>query len=690
MLNKVNPGKAGKSGYVLLLLVTICILLPRTLHAQSNDQRQLDSLLGRLTEAKEDTNKVKLLIDILFVYVYYKGEEGLQYEMPALRLAEKLGWQKGIYYVKLNSGRIYWRLNKFDEALKNHFASLTIAEKLNDKKKILESLTFIGQDYADHSNYPEALKYFTKALAIAREKGDLFETANTYNFIAWVNEQQGNYPEATKNTFAALKISQQLGNEYQTAILMSNIANDYRALGNDSMALLYLDSSIAPKKKVNDLINLSESYIGIGSIHQQHKNYSEALKYFELSLKTGKEINDIQVITKSYSHIAGLFVARGNDAEALKNYLLAVESLKSLLDYRTAAELYIDIGACYTRLKQYEQAKKYFDDAFALSKKIQSESVDNRYYESVELLDSATGNWKNAYVNYKNSVRLGNKLYNDENTKKIMQTTMQYEFDKKEAAAKAEQEKKDILQRTIRNSIAATLAGALVFLIVVYRQRNKISKARRRSDELLLNILPGEVAEELKEKGSADAKHFDEVTVMFTDFKGFTQISEKLSPAELVAEIDYCFKAFDNIITQRTIEKIKTIGDAYMCAGGLPVANTTNAIDVVNAAMEIQQFMKQHLQQRKNEGKEVFEIRIGIHTGPVVAGIVGVKKFAYDIWGDTVNIASRMESSGEAGKINISGSTYNLVKDKFSCTHRGKIQAKNKGEIDMYFVETVL
>jgi len=125
-----------------------------------------------------------------------------------------------------------------------------------------------------------------------------------------------------------------------------------------------------------------------------------------------------------------------------------------------------------------------------------------------------------------------------------------------------------------------------------------------------------------------------------------------------------------------------------MCAGGLPVTNKTNATDVVSAAMEIQEFMRRHLQQRKSENKEPFEIRIGIHTGPVVAGIVGVKKFAYDIWGDTVNLAARMESSGQEGKVNISGPTYELVKAKFNCSHRGKIQAKNKGEIDMYFVES--
>ena len=221
----------------------------------------------------------------------------------------------------------------------------------------------------------------------------------------------------------------------------------------------------------------------------------------------------------------------------------------------------------------------------------------------------------------------------------------------------------------------------------VQERTRELRIEKQKSDDLLLNILPEEVANELKEKGSADAKQFEMVTVMFTDFKGFTQISEKLSPSQLVEEIHICFKAFDAIIAKHNIEKIKTIGDAYMCAGGLPVSNETHAIDVVKAAIEIRQFMQEHVAQKKLANQEVFEIRIGIHTGPVVAGIVGIRKFAYDIWGDTVNIASRLESSGEAGKINISGGTYEYVKDKFVCTHRGKIEAKNKGQIDMYFVE---
>ncbi|MBK9249818.1 MAG: hypothetical protein IPM69_17360 [Ignavibacteria bacterium] len=233
----------------------------------------------------------------------------------------------------------------------------------------------------------------------------------------------------------------------------------------------------------------------------------------------------------------------------------------------------------------------------------------------------------------------------------------------------------------------------LLFSSIVYRQRNKVKKEKtnverekQRSDELLLNILPANVAEELKSTGTASAKHFDHVTVLFTDFISFTTVSQQLGAQELVDELHACFKGFDEIITKYNIEKIKTIGDAYLAVCGLPLADEKHAENVVRAALEIREFMKQR---RENFGAKTFEIRIGINSGSVVAGIVGVKKFAYDIWGDTVNTAARMEQNSEAGKINISETTYALVKDRFSCEYRGELDAKNKGKLAMYFVEKI-
>ena len=227
---------------------------------------------------------------------------------------------------------------------------------------------------------------------------------------------------------------------------------------------------------------------------------------------------------------------------------------------------------------------------------------------------------------------------------------------------------------------------ACIFIVFDLNQ-SKLKKEKRKSDELLLNILPFTTAQELKETGKTHPISYESVTVMFTDFKGFTQIAEHLSPEEVIAELHNCFKEFDLIAKQHGLEKIKTIGDAYMCVGGLPITNKTHPTDVIRAALAMQKFIDTWKQEHIARNKPVWDVRIGIHTGKVVAGVVGVSKFSYDIWGDTVNLASRMESSGAPGEINISEDTYSLVKNHFKCTARGKIAAKNKGEIEMYFVQ---
>ena len=223
----------------------------------------------------------------------------------------------------------------------------------------------------------------------------------------------------------------------------------------------------------------------------------------------------------------------------------------------------------------------------------------------------------------------------------------------------------------------------------IEKQKEIIEAAKLQSDSLLLNILPGEIADELKKFGKSYARKHDQVSVLFADIKGFTSIAEKLTPVKLVTQLDEVFGAFDNIIAKHGMEKIKTIGDAYMCACGLPLADNENAIKSVNAALDMQQFIKGFGAANKIQNLPVFEIRIGIHTGPLVAGVVGLKKFAYDIWGDAVNLASQMEQHSEPGKVNISGETYALVKNSFNCTYRGKIETKSKGEVDMYFVDSV-
>ncbi len=228
------------------------------------------------------------------------------------------------------------------------------------------------------------------------------------------------------------------------------------------------------------------------------------------------------------------------------------------------------------------------------------------------------------------------------------------------------------------------LTGILIFIL----SRN-LNIERKKSDNLLLNILPEPIAEELKQNDRVVPKRFDSVTVLFTDMAGFTKIAETMTPEELVGELHYFFAEFDKIASKYRIEKIKTIGDAYMAVGGLPEPNHTHAMDAVLCGLEFQEFMRQHKEERLKAGLPTWELRLGIHTGSVVAGVIGTEKFAYDIWGDTVNVASRMESSGIPGEVNVSKDTFHLVRDHFIFESRGLIKAKNKGEIEMFLVKGI-
>lgn len=266
------------------------------------------------------------------------------------------------------------------------------------------------------------------------------------------------------------------------------------------------------------------------------------------------------------------------------------------------------------------------------------------------------------------------------------------------AEAQLAQERGDYL----RNILALVAAFVLVLAGLFYfrfrakkRAANELSEKntlieaeKKRSDNLLLNILPPAIAQELKTRNKVAARKYDQATVMFTDFIGFTRVAEQLSPEMLVEELDFCFSNFDRIISKYRIEKIKTVGDAYICASGLSDMNASPS-DMVKAALEIQDFLLHVKAERQSQGLPYFEARVGIHTGPVVAGVVGDKKFAYDIWGDTVNTAARMEEACDPGRVNVSEDTYWLTKYEFEWQHRGKIAAKNKGQMDMYYVTSV-
>lgn len=691
-------------------IIILFLLITFQAYAQ---QSKNDSLLSVLKIEKEDTAKVNTLNELARQFRSNNPDTAIYFANEAKALATKLNYKMGIGDACLLKGIALTYAGKYEEALRSLNDALKLANQLlttenaADKSKFLNlkarAYVSIGNTFYEQGNYTEALKNNSEALKISKETGDRSDLAGIYNNIGNIYAALGNFPETLKNLFAALKIKEETGDKKSIANSYNNIGSTLYNQGEFVQALKYHFAALKIREETGDKRRIASSYNNIGIIYDDEANYPEALKYHFYALKIEEEMGDQKGMALSYDNIGLVYMHQGKHDEALKYFFDYLKISEELEDKSGIADAYINIGNVYVKQEKNTDASLYLEKGLSLAKEIGSLDFIKWSYDGLAKLDSAKGNFKQAYEHYKLFITYRDSMYNEENTKKLVQAQMQYDFDKKESLTKAEQEKKDAIalkeiqkQKLVRNGFIGGFAVVLLFAFVFLIQRNKISKARKisevekkRSEELLLNILPAEVAEELKQTGQCTAKTFSMVTVMFADFKDFTRVSEKVSAELLVGELNYCFSRFDNILHSYKIEKIKTVGDAYMCVSGLPTLNYTHAFDVVTAAIEMKKFILDRKKEKEGKGEIAFEIRIGIHTGPVVAGIVGIKKFSYDIWGDTVNIAARMEQSCEPGNVNISGSTYQLVKDKFTCTHRGKIEAKNKGDVDMYFVERI-
>jgi len=639
-------------------LLCLLMLHAHFADAQLRGQARIDSLTAELSKAAEDTNKVKTLLGLSRATFFTDSAASIGYAMKALQTAEGLKNEQSISEVCYFIGNWNLQMGSYKPALEYLFRSLEYQKKIDDAEGIASILTNIGGIYSSMSDFPKALEYTFDGLRYFEKNGNKNGQANCLTNIGNHYLSQSEYRKALEYYTKAKVVYEELGVAPGIALTVGNIGSAYGSLGEYARAEEFFRKSYDLYRKLEDFEGVERNLSNLGEMALRTNRLDVALQRFDSALALSREPELQANAGYEHSGLASTYLAlaKAKPVDAFPGHYLEM------------ARAHAD-----SAMRQLEA----LGDLNALSGAVETKSK----------IEAMAGNFSEAYSQQVRFKQLNDSIFNMERDRKLTQTAMQYEFEKKEAAAKAEQEKKDIRQRNIRNSITAGLGGALVFLIVVYRQRNRISKEKKRSDELLLNILPEEVAEELKAKGEADAVQIDQATVLFTDFKGFTAMSESLSPKELVRDLNECFSAFDRITEKYGIEKIKTIGDSYMAAGGLPTPNSTHAADVVRAALEMRDFIAAGKSKKLSAGHPYFEVRIGVHTGPVVAGIVGVKKFQYDIWGDTVNTASRMESSGEAGKVNVSSTTYALVKDRFACSHRGKISAKGKGEVDMYFVE---
>lgn len=497
--------------------------------------------------------------------------------------------------------------------------------------------------------------------------------------------------------YKAVENHHKAGNKSAELRLLVKLGNLYSDAEQYELAKKTFEKCI---ETATDSIEAGLAALSIARNEIKMKQYSAALE----NINKGNFVKTSTQPARAFYFffVKGIWLKEMNRKNEALSHLQRAEELarRGSLPLLYATTL-CEISEIHINEKQFRQAKRMLDEARTIAyrenkmvNKIMVHRLLSEFFEQ-------TGKPEDAMREYKIWCGMKDSLHQNEISRALVRMVKESEYNKNEQQRAEQQRIKDQIesqklrrQKVIIYSSAAILLfiGFIAFLLYRGNRQQKkankiISEQKQRSDDLLKNILPGEVAEELKNTGTSKGREYKEVTVLFTDFKNFSKLSEQLSAQQLVNEINFYYSTFDKIISRYGVEKIKTIGDSYMCAGGLPVENMTHPDDTVEAALDMRDFMQREKEKRTAAGLPFFEIRIGLHTGPVVAGIVGTRKFAYDIWGDTVNIASRMESSGEPGKVNISSTTYELLKKMYTCIHRGKVQAKNKGMIDMYFVE---
>ncbi|MEP3210491.1 MAG: adenylate/guanylate cyclase domain-containing protein [Maribacter sp.] len=651
-----------KKSFLFIVLFTNCSIFGQS--KTSFSDTELDSLWSVWKdETKADTIRLSALgLYSYHGYIYSQPDSAFYFADLQHTLAKKIGSKKHISYALATKGTALWVKGDYKEALRYNKEHLELALVLGDKLRIASSFANLGIVYGNLGDDIKQIEYLEKSL----------------------------------------KLREELGNKSAIAFSLSNIGELYRVQQNFDKALEYQLRCLKLRKEVGDQADIAFTLSNIGQINTDQKNYDAALEYLLQSLSLGEKHSDKKDLAMFLSSIGDVYKEKLALAKALNYYRRSILLQEEIGDRPEIAESLVNMGGLYFVQKEYRIGVEKCEEAYAIA--LETSRLRTQKIACQCLYDNykALGNTVKALEYHEKMLQVGDSLKSNATSKKLQQmefaramladSIAQAESERKIEAAHLEEVRK---KNQTRNVAIAIGAGIFVLALLLYNRLNFVRKSKaelqvekNRSENLLLNILPEEIAQELKDNGRAVARDFEKVSILFTDFKSFTQTSEKLSAQELVKEINVCFEAFDGIIDKWGIEKIKTIGDAYMAAGGLPLPSEDSVKNTILAALEMQTFISERIKSKRAKNETPFEMRLGIHTGAVVAGIVGVKKFQYDVWGDTVNIASRIESSGAIGKVNISQDTFQLVNgdSRFSFESRGKIPVKGKMDMEMYFV----
>lgn len=667
----------------------------------TKDTLTFNSLLKLLDEKskKDKTNEIKTQRSILYIEHLLNSKRFTEAEQEIVELDKLISTMHNNNILSLAyaaKGDFFNYTNEKTNALDFYNKSLESAKKTNNN--ILIVATYLKQAIINHDlgEYDKALLLAKQSLKLSNEKKITKYTIQIYSIIGNAYMRQSNLENSLEYHIKALKQAEIEKDSVWISSCYNNIGavyfnfQDYnKALDNYLKAISFKESDNSNKAK------LASSYNNIAIIYRKHKEYEEALNYYHKALELKVQNNDILSSASTHNNIALVY-------NSMKNFPLAEKHLKEAytiyeqFDNKSGlASNLINHASIYMNKGDYSKALD-----FALkAKPVIEEANDKKQalinYGLIVKIYELQGNYKKAYLYFRTYFDYKDSLYNIERSSKISEIQTKYETEKKESENALLRKDKQINElnlvrsKNVRNFLIFILFLALLIVvgsIYLYQKQKSaniiIQSERDKSDKLLLNILPYKVAKQLKEKGKTIPQSFDNVTVLLSDLVNFTQIASELQPETVIEELNDLFTYFDAFIEENNCERIKTIGDAYLAVCGMPEQNEEHAINILNAAQCMIKYLK-----KRNETHDIkWDIRIGIHTGSVVGGIVGVKKYIYDIFGDTINTTSRIENSSQPMQISISETTYQLVKDEFEFEIVQSVEIKGKGAINIYRV----
>lgn len=652
----------------------LCLLLWPflTLYAEEIDTIEQAKLL--LTQAKAEATQAKNYPAVLAQALYKQGEA-------------------------------YQALEQNDQALVVYKNALELQQLyLADSPELANTLYQLGRVHNSLGSYIQALSNFERARELANKLRDKHLLAATSLGMSRTLWRQGNYEPALAKALEGLRLYKSLNDKNGIATAFHDLGSINDLLKNYDKALEFHQQSLALRKELNDKKSIATSLNSIGIVYYFQKKYDKASLYYQQALEIKTALEDDKGAAKTLNNLGLVKKEQGNYEAAIEYFFQSLEINNKLGDKYEISNISNNIGNIFQLKKDYSQAEIFLQRALQLARQIDAKDLIRENYEFYSALFSARGDFKTALDYFKLAANVKSDLLDEEKGKAIADMQTKYESEQKAQEIALLQRENNIKQlelerqTLLRNSsligftFVLVMAVVMLYLYIVKKKAHTqlselyslISQEKAKSDQLLLNILPARVANDLKELGKTEPESFEDVTVFFSDIVGFTKTSAQLDPKILINELNKLFTAFDNIVERNHCERIKTIGDAYLCVCGMPEENPQHAENIVRSAIEIVHYM-----QSRNLTSEVqWQIRIGIHTGRVVGGVVGVKKYIYDVFGDTINTASRMESNSEPMRINLSEVTYQRVKDKFSIIDRGQIEVKGKGQMQMFFIDT--